>query len=169
MKTFAKRFGIGQWSFIGPGSEKKWYLSENSPQGAWDHVAEEMLTTIRRKWSSYFPFNDSIVQGKVEKQRKRESVHTLQCRSRYELIQFIALFSLSISSVSTEQWQLYAMNMKANQDSTGQPVFLVDQSIVLGEMKAEVLAHDEEPERRSISFCSNIIKQVRHRFHQKTD
>ena len=23
VKTFAKRFGIGQWSFIGPGSEKK--------------------------------------------------------------------------------------------------------------------------------------------------
>ena len=39
VKTFAKRFGIGQWSFIGPGSEKKWYPSENSPQGAWDHVA----------------------------------------------------------------------------------------------------------------------------------
>ena len=43
VKTFAKRFGIGQWSFIGPGSEKKWYPSENSPQGAWDHVAEDML------------------------------------------------------------------------------------------------------------------------------
>ena len=27
-------FGIGQWSFNGPGSEKKWYSSENSPQGA---------------------------------------------------------------------------------------------------------------------------------------
>ena len=25
VKTFAKRFGIGQWSFIGPSSEKKWY------------------------------------------------------------------------------------------------------------------------------------------------
>ena len=34
VKTFAGRFGIGQWSFIGPGSEK-WYPSENSPQGAW--------------------------------------------------------------------------------------------------------------------------------------
>ena len=67
VRTFAKRFGIGQWSFIGPGSEKKWYPSENSPQGAWDHVAEEMLLTIRRKWTSYFPFNDSIVQRKVEK------------------------------------------------------------------------------------------------------
>ena len=61
VKTFAKRFGSGQWSFIGPGSEKKWYPSENSPQGAWDHVAEEMLPEIRRKWTSYFPFNDSIV------------------------------------------------------------------------------------------------------------
>ena len=33
MKTFSRRFGIDQWSFIGPGSEKKWYSSENSPQG----------------------------------------------------------------------------------------------------------------------------------------
>ena len=41
LKTFAGRFGIGQWSFIGPGSEKKWYLSENSPQGAWEHIAED--------------------------------------------------------------------------------------------------------------------------------
>ena len=43
VKVLARRFDIGQWSFIGPGSEKKWYSSENSPQGAWDHVAEEML------------------------------------------------------------------------------------------------------------------------------
>ena len=40
----AKRFGIGQWSFIGPGSEKKWSSTEeNSPQGAWDNIADEML------------------------------------------------------------------------------------------------------------------------------
>ena len=32
--VLARRFGIGQWSFIGPGSEKKWYSSESSPQGA---------------------------------------------------------------------------------------------------------------------------------------
>ena len=43
VKTFARRFGIGQWSFIGPGSEKKWYPSENSPQGEWDRIAEDML------------------------------------------------------------------------------------------------------------------------------
>ena len=44
VKVLARRFGIGQWSFIGPGSEKKWYSrEENSPQGIWDHIADEML------------------------------------------------------------------------------------------------------------------------------
>ena len=33
VSVLAKKFGIGQWSFIGPGSEKKWYSAENSPQG----------------------------------------------------------------------------------------------------------------------------------------
>ena len=33
VSLFAKRFGEGQWSFLGPGSEKKWYsISEDSPQ-----------------------------------------------------------------------------------------------------------------------------------------
>ena len=41
---FAKRFGTGQRSFIGPGSEKKWYcISEDSPQGEWDNMAEKMM------------------------------------------------------------------------------------------------------------------------------
>ena len=33
VSLFARRFGKGQWSFIGPGSEKKWYsISEDNPQ-----------------------------------------------------------------------------------------------------------------------------------------
>ena len=44
VSILAKRFGIGQWSFIGPFSEKKWSsMEENSPQGIWDHIADEML------------------------------------------------------------------------------------------------------------------------------
>ena len=43
VKVLARKFGVGQWSFIGPGSEKKWYSAENSPQGAWDNIAEKML------------------------------------------------------------------------------------------------------------------------------
>ena len=39
VSIFAKKFGIGQWSFIGLGSEKKWFcISEDSPQGVWDNI-----------------------------------------------------------------------------------------------------------------------------------
>ena len=42
VSLFARRFGAGQWSFLGPGSEKKWYsISEDSPQGEWDKMAEK--------------------------------------------------------------------------------------------------------------------------------
>ena len=44
VSLYAKKFGTGQWSFIGPGSEKKWYcISEDSPQGVWDNMAERMM------------------------------------------------------------------------------------------------------------------------------
>ena len=34
VSLFARRLGAGQWSFIGFGSEKRWYtISEDSPQG----------------------------------------------------------------------------------------------------------------------------------------
>ena len=67
VKTFAKRFGIGQWSFIGPGSEKKVVsFREKSPRSLGPCCGRD-VTEIRRKWTSYFPFNDSIVQRKVEK------------------------------------------------------------------------------------------------------
>ena len=44
---YAKRFGARQWSFLGPGSEKKWFsISKDSPQGEWDKTAEKMMLTF---------------------------------------------------------------------------------------------------------------------------
>ena len=48
---------------------------------------------------------------------------------------------------------------EGHQDSTGQPVILVGQSIVLGEIKAEVPAHDEEPENSNI-LLQQYFQQV---------
>ena len=77
VKTFATRFGIGQWSFIGPGSEKKWYPSENGPPGVWDHVAEEMLLLFAESEHPIFRSTTPLSRGKLK--RKRKSVHTLHC------------------------------------------------------------------------------------------
>ena len=44
VSLLARKFGTGQWSFIGPGSKQKCYfMEENRPQGIWDHIAEKML------------------------------------------------------------------------------------------------------------------------------
>ena len=45
VKTFAGRFGIGQWSFIGPDSEKKW--------GILPRIVHKELGTILRKTCCY--------------------------------------------------------------------------------------------------------------------
>ena len=144
MKTFAGRFGIGQWSFIGSGSEKKRYPSET--------VHKEPGTILRKKccWNSQkADILPSVQQlhcpGVSSKAKDEESCLFISPLIKIQLIQFIALFFLSISSVSTEQWQRYAKNLRAHQDGTGQPVILVGQSIVLGEVKAETLVHDEDP------------------------
>ena len=44
VSIYARRFSPGRWSFLGLGSEMKWYSThEYSPQGEWDRVAEVMM------------------------------------------------------------------------------------------------------------------------------
>ena len=61
----AKRCGKGQWSFIGPGSEKKWYSkSEDSPQGIWDKIAERMLLEFAESGCPIFRVTTPLSRGK---------------------------------------------------------------------------------------------------------
>ena len=76
-----------------------------------------------------------------------------------QLIQFIALFFLSISSVSTEQWQPYAKNLRAIKIDQGNFEILMGQSIVLGEVKAEAPLQNENPMNDQI-ICQQYIQQV---------
>ena len=112
MKALSRRFGIGQWSFIGPGSEKKWYSSENSPQGAWDHIAEEMLLEFEESAHPIFRATTPLSRGHLKsKGRGKLSIHFAADQDTVDT--FFRLFCLSIiCSVSTEQWQLYAKNLR---------------------------------------------------------
>ena len=76
---YIQRFGTGHWSFLGPGSEKKWYsVSADSPQGEWDKMADDV--GIRRKQTSSLPCYESIVQRNAQKQRRWKIVDTLLCQ-----------------------------------------------------------------------------------------
>ena len=148
MKTFAKRFGIGQWSFIGPGSEKKWYLSENSPQGAWDHIAEEMLLLFAESGHPIFRSTTPL----KSKGKGKVSIHFSADQDTVDTIyrNILSVNQLSVYGAVAAICDEY----ESHQDGTGQPVILVGQSIVLGEIKAEVLVHDEEPRDGPNHFAS---------------
>ena len=76
VKVLARRFGIGQWSFIGPGSEKKWYSSENSPQGAWDIIAQQMLLEFAESGHPTFRATTPLSRGILKsKGRGKLSIH----------------------------------------------------------------------------------------------
>ena len=158
VKTYAKRFGIGQWSFIGPGSEKKWYPSENSPQGAWDYVAEEMLLKFAESGHPIFRSTTPLSRGQLKsKGRGKLSIHFTADQDTVDTIYRIIL--------SVNQLSVYGAvaaicdEYESHQDGTGQPVILVGQSIVLGEIKAEVLVHDEEPRDDQI-ILQHYVQQV---------
>ena len=60
----AKRFAAGQWSFLGPGSEKKWYsTSEDSPQGELDRIAEQMMLTFAESKHPVFRSTSPLSRG----------------------------------------------------------------------------------------------------------
>ena len=64
VSLYAKKFGAGQWSFLGPGPEKEWYsISEDSPQGEWDRIAEQMLLTSAESGHPVFRATSPLSRG----------------------------------------------------------------------------------------------------------
>ena len=95
----ARKFGIGQWSFIGPGSEKVWSLmEENSPQGIWDHIAEKMLLEFAESGCPSFrattPFSRGILKSKGH---GKLSIHYCADQKTIETIFRIIAFANQLS------------------------------------------------------------------------
>ena len=63
----AKKFGAGQWSFLGPGSEIKWYsVSADSPQGEWDTIAELMIFKFGESGHPVFRSTSPLSRGVLD-------------------------------------------------------------------------------------------------------
>ena len=43
VKDYAKQFLPGHWTFLGPGSEERWYNDSHDQQGQWDRTANKMV------------------------------------------------------------------------------------------------------------------------------
>ena len=77
VSLYAKRFGKGQRSFIGPGSEKKWFsFSEDSPQGEWDKMEQRMLVEFAESGCPIFRATTPLSRGQLKSKRHGKlSIH----------------------------------------------------------------------------------------------
>ena len=67
---YARRFAHRQWSFLGPGSEKKWYGTPTyKPNGKWDRVAEDMMNNFSE---SGHPVFGALERGSFAKQSNKK-------------------------------------------------------------------------------------------------
>ena len=73
VSIYARRFSPGRWSFLGPGSEKKWYPTcDSKPQGEWDRVAELMMKKFGESGHPVFRSTRN-----AQKQRRWKMINTL--------------------------------------------------------------------------------------------
>ena len=158
VKVLARRFGVGQWSFIGPGSEKKWYSAENSPQGAWDNIAEEMLLEFAESGHPTFRATTPLSKGQLKsKGRGKLSIHFAADEQTIETIFRII--------ISVNQLSIYGAvaviceEFESHQDGSGEPEILMGQSIVLGEIKAELPLQNEDSMNDQILW-QQYIQQI---------
>ena len=142
VKVFANKFGIGQWSFIGPGSEKKWYSAENSSQRAWDHIAEEMLLEFAESGHPTFRATTPLSSGFLKsKGRGKLSIHFAADQDTIDTIHRIIL---SVNQLSIyEAVAAICEEFENHQDGPGEPEILMGQSIVFDEIEAEILLQNE--------------------------
>ena len=67
VSNYARRFSPGRWSFLGPGSEKKWYSTHDSkPQGERDRVAELMMIKFRESGHPVFRATSPLSRGTLK-------------------------------------------------------------------------------------------------------
>ena len=158
VKVLARRFGIGQWSFIGPGSEKKWYSSENSPQGAWDHIAEEMLLEFAESGHPIFRATTPLSKGTLKsKGRGKLSIHFAADQDTIDTIYRIIL--------SVNQLSVYGAvaatceEFEDHQDRTGEPVILMVNQLFLAKSKQKLLCKIEKPMTDQIIW-QQYVQQV---------
>ena len=142
-------------SFIGPGSEKKWYSAENSPQGAWDHIAEEMLLEFAESGHPTFRATTPLSRCQLKsKGHGKLSIHFAADEYTIETIFRII--------ISVNQLSIYGAvaavceEFENHQDGSEEPEILMGRSIVLGEIKAEVPLQNENPLNHQILWQQYI-------------
>ena len=127
VSIYARRFPEGRWSFLGPGSEKKWYSTHvDRPKGEWDRVAELMMIKFGESGHPVFRATSPLSRGTLKsKGGGKLSIHFCADGETIETVvrTIISVNQLSIYGAVSDLCDEY----RAYQARTGRPV-LAEQS-----------------------------------------
>ena len=147
-----RRFPPGRWSFLGPGSEKKWYSThESKPQGEWARVAELMMIKFSESGHPVFRSTSPLSWGTLESKGGGQlSIHFCADEGTIETV-FRAIISVNQLSIYGEVSDL-CEECKISHVRTGRPV-LVGQSdplFVPSVMKTHTLPTDDPAQEEDL-------------------
>ena len=150
VSLYVRGFGTGQWSFIGPGSEKKWYsIKEHSSQGIWDNIAQKMLVEFAESGCPIFGATTPLSRGKLKSKGHRKlSSHFAVTQETIETIFRIIVSAnqLSLYGAVAEMCEEY----ESLHDRSGRPDMVMGQSIVLSAIKTEVSLDCDDPTNQDL-------------------
>ena len=86
--NYARRFPHGHWSYLGLGSEKKWYgTHSDKPDGDWGKTAEQMMLILAESSHPIFRATSTLERGELRSKGKGKiSIHFNGSEEHIELI-----------------------------------------------------------------------------------
>ena len=145
VSLYARKFGKGQWSFIGLGSEKKWYsMKEDSPQGIWDKLAEKMLIEFAESGCPIFRATTPLSRGQLKsKGHGKLSIHFAAVQTTIETIfrKIVSANQLNLYGAVADTCEEY----ETLHDRSVRLDVVMGQSIVLSAIKTEVSLESDDP------------------------
>ena len=125
------------------------FLEENSSQGFWDHIVEEMLLEFAESGHPTFRATTPLSRCKLKsKGHGKLSIHFAADQETIETVFRIIAFAnqLSLYGAVANMCEEF----ETHQDRSGQPDMVMEQTIVLSEIKAEVPLQNEIPSHQNL-------------------
>ena len=96
---YDRRFTRGHWSFLGPGSEKKWYETHvNEPDGEWDKTLEGMILNFAKSGHPIFRATSVLKRGELKNDGK--GVKSIHFNGDDDTIELILRTIISVNQLS---------------------------------------------------------------------
>ena len=96
---YARRFPRGHWSFLGPGSEKKWYGTySDNPDGVWEKSAADMMLEFGETIHPLFRASSALERGELRSKEGRKK--TIHFNGSEQNVEFILRTVMSANQLS---------------------------------------------------------------------